>query len=141
MKGYEGLGHVNLIASLPSGHRPGNRACLPPKKKTGPKKQTAQARKKQMPLLHGACLPPARKKNKCPQQRKRDHKGQIPLVVRLHRARRQLFFPLAGFPSRLRPGNRACLPPEKKQAQKNKPPRHEKNKSVFVFSSLPRTGN
>ncbi len=54
---------------------------------------------------------------------------------------RQLFFILAVFPSGLRPENRASLPPEKKQAQKNKPPRQEKNKLAFVFSYLPRTAN
>ena len=134
------LGHVNLIVSLPSGPQPGNRPSLPPEKKTGPEKQTAAGRKKQMPPLHGASLPPARKTNKCPQQRKIHHKGQIPLWSDPRRPQAAFFPPLPAS----QPGSaQEIVPPsrqKRKQAQKNKPPWDEKNKFAFVFFFPPPDG-
>ena len=122
-----------MIVSFPSGHRPGNRACLPPKKQTGPEKQTAQARKKQMPLLHGACLPPARKKTNAPSKEKETTKGESPLSSGSTGPGGSFFSPWpASHPGSAQEIVPACLQ-KKKQAQKNKPPRHEKNKFVFVF--------
>ena len=68
------------------------------------------------------------------------HKGQIPLIARLHSARRQLSPPWP--PSRPGSAQEIVLPSFKKekQAQKNKPVKHEKNKSVFVFFVLPSDG-
>ena len=75
-----------------------------------------------------------------PSEKKMSHKGQIPLIARLHSARRQLFPPWP--PSRPGSAQEIVLPSFKKekQAQKNKPVKHEKNKSVFVFFVLPSDG-
>ena len=66
---YSTYGNVNLIVGFPSGPQPGNRASVRSKKKTGPEKQTADARKNKYHLsTELASVWP--EKNKCPKEKK-----------------------------------------------------------------------
>ena len=111
---------------------PGILTCGPQEKKTSPEKQTREARKKQMPPLHGAYLPPARKKQMPPRKKKEPQRANPCYRVRAQRPR-AAFSLLAGLPHQTPPRKSYLRASRKKQAQKNKPRTQEKNKSAFVF--------
>ena len=99
-----------MIVSFPSGPQLGNRASVRPKK-TGPEKQTADARKNKYHFsteLASVCPD----KNKCPKEKK--GAARQPERGKAFWASPECFFLVqAGCPPRLRPGNRATVRPKK----------------------------
>ena len=119
---------------------PARESCFIPCVKKGPGNKTVKHVKTNAPCSRSV-LPSGQKKKQMPSEKKMSHKGQIPLIARLHSARRQLFPPWP--PSRPGSAQEIVLPSFKKekQAQKNEPVKHGKTFPSLCFPCFLRTAN
>ncbi len=130
-----------MIVSFPSGHRPGNRACLPPKKQARGNKPSRPAKNKCPFSTERACLRPE-KKQMPPAKKKRPQRANPP-------CRPTPQGPEAAFstPGRLpiqAPPRKSCLPASRKKnrpRKTNRPGTKKTNLCLFFRACLGRQTN